>query len=81
MQFDVTALTPRRTMLDIKKLEGINKKHLQSMIDSDEGIEVLAAETRKSMEEAHPRFIEYVDNLHSRAFMANNFGHLLTLAS
>ncbi|KAI5122694.1 hypothetical protein M0805_009747 [Coniferiporia weirii] len=50
-KFDLSALTSRRTILDPKKLEVLNKKHMQRAIDSKSDLEVLASRARKLMEE------------------------------
>ncbi|THH10575.1 hypothetical protein EW145_g1220 [Phellinidium pouzarii] len=52
-QFDLSALTPRRTILDPKKLEVLNKKHLQRAIESEPELEILAKKAQALIEERY----------------------------
>lgn len=62
LQFDLSSLTPRRSILDPKKLEYLSKHHTQRLIeadsDSDPGELVLKA--KALLEEEYPFSTSYV---------------------
>lgn len=54
-QFDIAKLTHRRNVLDIAKLEVLNKGHLKLAASSEEGLQRLALAVHEPLKEAYPR--------------------------
>ena len=53
-QFDFSAITHRRSVLDPEKLEYINKHHLMQLMQTQEGLTKLAQRTQPFVEAAYP---------------------------
>ncbi|KII86282.1 hypothetical protein PLICRDRAFT_114769 [Plicaturopsis crispa FD-325 SS-3] len=53
--FDIAKLTHRRNVLDIAKLEVLNKGHLKLAASSEEGLQRLALAVHEPLKEAYPR--------------------------
>ena len=53
-QFDLSALTHRRTILDPSKLEHLNKNHLMETWSQPDGLNALANRVIGSVKEAFP---------------------------
>ena len=53
-QFDLSALTHRRMILDPSKLEYLNKNHLMEMWSQPDGLNALASRVVGSVKEAFP---------------------------
>lgn len=54
VQFELTAVTHRRSVMDPSKLEYLNKHHLMRAWSSPEGLRALATRAHRLVKDAYP---------------------------
>lgn len=70
-KFDLSVLTPRRSILDPKKLQVLNARHLHRAIESETSLQALVAEARTLLE------AEYTEEKQKKILSRLDLNHLL----